>query len=430
MNENKIIKYAAALSFVALFLFMGTTLPINTIEATSIKVIAVVNGKPITNIDFEKRRNFLIKTTGINDTAERSQQIDSDVLQMLIDDIIKTEEGLRLGSGAESAALERAKALVDRSFSQHGEEADVVMSRLGIDRAFAEQKYLTDVLWISTVQSRFFQEFSNIKNEAEAELERIRTNALKPQVDLDEIVLVPEPNRNFNDTLETARQMVDAIRNGADFGRIAQQYSVSGSSQNGGDIGWVVIENLPDNIRSIVENLPLGSIADPVQIDGSVVIYRLNGKRENGTGAAIETEVLLGRLVLPEQAIDATSSETATSKMIADTADIRSCEQMQALHERYASGIEFLFGAFKMRDLAPQLQQILLPLDKNEMSEPISDAEGLSIFMVCDKRLLGLDLPTFEEVERSIGNRHFSVLSARYLSQLRRRAIIEYRNGT
>ena len=430
MNKNKIIKYAAALSFVALFLFMGTTLPINTIEATSIKVIAVVNGKPITNIDFEKRRNFLIKTTGINDTAERSQQIDSDVLQMLIDDIIKTEEGLRLGSGAEAAALERAKALVDRSFSQHGEEADVVMSRLGIDRAFAEQKYLTDVLWISTVQSRFFQEFSNIKNEAEAELERIRTNALKPQVDLDEIVLVPEPNRNFNDTLETARQMVDAIRNGADFGRIAQQYSVSGSSQNGGDIGWVVIENLPDNIRSIVENLPLGSIADPVQIDGSVVIYRLNGKRENGTGAAIETEVLLGRLVLPEQAIDATSSETATSKMIADTADIRSCEQMQALHERYASGIEFLFGAFKMRDLAPQLQQILSPLDKNEMSEPISDAEGLSIFMVCDKRLLGLDLPTFEEVERSIGNRHFSVLSARYLSQLRRRAIIEYRNGT
>ena len=430
MNENKIIKYAAALSFVALFLFMGTTLPINTIEATSIKVIAVVNGKPITNIDFEKRRNFLIKTTGINDTAERSQQIDSDVLQMLIDDIIKTEEGLRLGGGAEAAALERAKALVDRSFSQHGEEADVVMSRLGIDRAFAEQKYLTDVLWISTVQSRFFQEFSNIKNEAEAELERIRTNALKPQVDLDEIVLVPEPNRNFNDTLETASQMVDAIRNGADFGRIAQQYSVSGSSQNGGDIGWVVIENLPDNIRSIVENLPLGSIADPVQIDGSVVIYRLNGKRENGTGAAIETEVLLGRLVLPEQAIDATSSETATSKMIADTADIRSCEQMQALHERYASGIEFLFGAFKMRDLAPQLQQILLPLDKNEMSEPISDAEGLSIFMVCDKRLLGLDLPTFEEVERSIGNRHFSVLSARYLSQLRRRAIIEYRNGT
>ena len=430
MNKNKIIKYAAALFFVALFLFMGTTLPINTIEATSIKVIAVVNGKPITNIDFEKRRNFLIKTTGINDTAERSQQIDSDVLQMLIDDIIKTEEGLRLGSGAEAAALERAKALVDRSFSQHGEEADVVMSRLGIDRAFAEQKYLTDVLWISTVQSRFFQEFSNIKNEAEAELERIRTNALKPQVDLDEIVLVPEPNRNFNDTLETASQMVDAIRNGADFGRIAQQYSVSGSSQNGGDIGWVVIENLPDNIRSIVENLPLGSIADPVQIDGSVVIYRLNGKRENGTGAAIETEVLLGRLVLPEQATDAASSETATSKMIADTADIRSCEQMQALHERYASGIEFLFGAFKMRDLAPQLQQILLPLDKNEMSEPISDAEGLSIFMVCDKRLLGLDLPTFEEVERSIGNRHFSVLSARYLSQLRRRAIIEYRNGT
>ena len=49
--------------------------------------------------------------------------------------------------------------------------------------------------------------------------------------------------------------------------------------------------------------------------------------------------------------------------------------------------------------------------------------------MVCDKAVPKLNLPTQSEIETRIRNRHFSVLSSRYLAQLRRKAIIEYKDG-
>ena len=106
--------------------------------AKSISVVATVDGTPISNIDFEERRNFLIKTTGITYNDENREQIDSDVLQMLVDDIIKINEGSSFGSGFEATARQRAIELVNQSFSQNGENPDDVLKALGISRDVAE----------------------------------------------------------------------------------------------------------------------------------------------------------------------------------------------------------------------------------------------------------------------------------------------------
>lgn len=397
--------------------------------AASISVLAVVNGTPITNIDFEERRNFLIKTTGIVDNAETGEQIDKDVLQMLVDDIIKREEGMRIGRGMEEVARQRADEIIDISFSQHGENPNDVLKRLGIDRSFAEQKFFTDVLWASTVQTRFAEEFANVQNEAVKELERVKANARKPQIDLDEIVLVPGPNRTMQQTAEVANQMVAAIKKGADFGRIAQQFSVAGTSQESGNVGWVVLERLPDDIRAIVENLPSGTVANPVQIDGAVVIYRVNGIRLNGNADPLESIVRVGRMILPVEAEDLESRKAAANTVFGAIAEVKTCQDLNRIHEGYGSSSDFDFGEFKLAEFSPLLREILLPLGINEMSDPINYSEGIVVFMVCDKAVPKLNLPTQSEIETRIRNRHFSVLSSRYLAQLRRKAIIEYKDG-
>ena len=414
-----------------LLLIVALLLPLifasNPLSAISIKLLAVVNGKPITNLDFNERRNFLIKTTGIEDNDQTRNQIDNDVLQMLIDDILKTEESLRVGRGFSEPARQRAVELTNLSFSLHGEDADSVMERLGISREFAENKFYTDVLWASAVQSRFAQEFANATTEAEKELTRIRANALKPQINLDEIILTPEPNRNYSETLAVAEQMITAIRNGADFGRIAQQYSVSGNRNSGGKIGWLVLDRLPPAIRAAVENIPPGAITNPVEVDGAVIIYRVNGFRRNNIADPLESKVTLGRLVLPIAESDEASREAAMRSVQDDIREVTSCSDLKVIHEGYGSGLDFNFGSFTMGDFSLQLREVLLPLDEDEYSLPINYSEGIVVFMICKKEVPEVNLPSLSEVESTIRNRHFSVLSARYLSQLRRRAVIEYR---
>ena len=92
----------------ALAVMIGSLFSLSVAQANSISVVAVVDGTPISSIDFIERRNFLIKTTGITYDESNREQIDSDVLQMLVDDIIKTKEGMSFGSGFAASARQRA----------------------------------------------------------------------------------------------------------------------------------------------------------------------------------------------------------------------------------------------------------------------------------------------------------------------------------
>ena len=423
---QKIKKTGFAIMLLAGFAFLsGNSV---TAMAEGIRVLAVVNGTPITSLDFEERLNFMVNTTGIQVTDENRDRIEQDLLQILIDDAIKKEEGLRLARGLEGSAKQRAAELVDASFSQYGEDPDEVLSRLGISRATAEDKFLVDVLWASSVQSRFAEQFNNVAIEAEQERERLRENASKTQVDLDEIILVPEPNRNFSQTLDVANQMYDAIIQGADFSRIAQQYSVAGSARNGGRIGWVPIDKLSPDIRDVINSMPPGAIARPIEIDGVVAIYRVNGVRRNGVADPLSSTITVARLVMPVEATDEASRASVARKLEDETRDINTCEGLAPIHERGGNTTPLIMGEFKLGEIAPKLRSVLQPLEKGEKTSPVNFAEGLVVFMICDKVVPEIELPSLEEIETQIRNRHYSVLSARYLQRLRRKAVISIKD--
>jgi hypothetical protein len=63
------------------------------------------------------------------------------------------------------------------------------------------------------------------------------------------------------------------------------------------------------------------------------------------------------------------------------------------------------------------------------MSEVIAYKEGMAAFMVCDKQAPQINLPDLDALELNVKNRYFSVLSSRYLNQLRREAVIDIRKS-
>ena len=412
----------------ALVVMMGSFFALSVAQANSISVVAVVNGTPISSIDFIERRNFLIKTTGITYDESNREQIDSDVLQMLVDDIIKTKEGMGFGSGFAASARQRASDLVNQSFSQNGENPDDVLRALGISRDVAEKKFLADVLWASTIQSRFSKQFSKTREEAEKELERIKKNLAKPHANLDEIVLLPEPNRNYAATRELGEQIFNALRSGADFSRIAQQYSASGSGQQGGKLGWVALERLSTEVQKVVQDAPAGAFTRPLDIDGAVVIYRINSLRINGQADPFQSVVDLYRLVLPADMSNQAEMSKARQALADDIQAANSCEALNALHQSYGSGLDVDLGQFKIVELSPGLRDVVVGLGTNEKSGIINFAEGLVVFMVCNRVDPEVILPSVDEIEASIRNKHYSALSARYLSRLRKKAIVTYKD--
>ena len=397
--------------------------------ATVIEVVATVDGVPITSHELNERRNMLIKTTGLTITSDNSAQINRDVLQMLIDDQIKISAGSKVLGSQMQIVEDNADNLINQTFSQNGENPNDVLRQLNIPREIIRHKFKADILWASIINNRFEGQFANARAEAEIELSQLEQNLNEPHINLDEIVLLPEPGRNYAATINLANQMVNAIRQGADFNRIAQQYSASGSAQSGGNIGWILVDNLDPELAQTIMPLQPGDITDPIDRDGAILIYKLSGKRENGMADPMETQIALTRLLYPLAANDDATRLEAAAKIKRNTKDITTCDELENLHLSYGSGLAFNLGILPLYSLAPELRDMVAPLDKGEMSEVIAYKEGMAAFMVCDKQAPQINLPDLDALELNVKNRYFSVLSSRYLNQLRREAVIDIRKS-
>ncbi len=144
--------------------------------ATTIEVIATVDGVPITSHELNERRNMLVQTTGLTLTAENEAQINRDVLQMLIDDQIKISEGTKLLGNQMQMVEQSADQLIDQTFSQYGGNPDDVLRELNIPRTIIRHKFKADILWSSIINNRFEGQFANARAEAEIERNQLEQN--------------------------------------------------------------------------------------------------------------------------------------------------------------------------------------------------------------------------------------------------------------
>ena len=411
----------------AITMVMFSMLPF--VGLASVRIVATVNGEPITSYEIEQRILMLKDATNININKKNQNRISDDALQMLIDDSLKRQVAINGRSDLKSAAIAKANELIDASFAAEGKTGAEVLREIGIDPMTVQSKFVSDLAWSDFLTRLYHDKFAGIDDKIDAELARLRKNASSPQVKLSEIVLTPAPNRNLKQTLDLAIQMVDAIRKGANFNAIAQQYSGAGSSQQGGRVGWLVSDRLPPLMAKTLKTISNGETTDPIELDGAIYIFRKEGERKKGLADESQTKIWLARAVLPLSA-DATNADRleAGAKIARDTSNIKNCEKLEELHTSYGSKAVARMSEMTLADLTPQMQKLVSTLGDNQASEPIAFAEGIASMMVCRRDKPELNLPSREEIRRIQFDRLFGDLSERHLVRLRRGAIIDMRN--
>ncbi len=56
-----------------------------------------------------------------------------------------------------------------------------------------------------------------------------------------------------------------SLRQGADFSVLAREHSACPSARNGGDIGLIKPEDLPQSIKDALAEAPIGEVSGPIQ---------------------------------------------------------------------------------------------------------------------------------------------------------------------
>jgi len=394
----------------------------------AIEIVAKVNSQPITNYDLTQRVNFLAAVTNIKLNDSNRQRIETDALQMLIDEKLKLAAAQEIDPNIASRSLAMARDLIDSSFQQNNKNGFEVLRELKLDTESIQQKFVTDLAWASFIQAKFSNKLGDVDAKINAELARMLEDATKPQIRVSELVLVPEPSRPLQDTLRLANEIVSAVTQGANFNAIAQQYSVAGSAQNGGRLGWLSTSQLPQNISEALAKIDVGAVTPPIQQDGAILLFQKNGERKNGQADPSQDRIWLTRALLPLAAAAANADRLeAAARLERDTAGISNCPDLLKLHDSYGSRMQGRLDDIIVGSLAPQMRTLVNDLQPGVASAPLSFSEGIAVFMLCKREKAKIDLPSRADVERAIVEKLFGSLGERYLLRLRRAASIERR---
>jgi peptidyl-prolyl cis-trans isomerase SurA len=225
--------------------------------------------------------------------------------------------------------------------------------------------------------------------------------------------------------VQGANQLVAQLQQGAPFAAVARQFSASATAASGGDAGWISAGEMPAEVDQALDQMRPGQLSQPIPVRDGVYIIFLRDKRA-GSGAAL-VHLKQAAVALPQTASDA-DVESARQKLLALRPAITSCDGLEAAAAKSPGVIAGDLGEAEIKDLAPAFRQAAETLQPNQVSEPIRTAAGLHLIAVCGKRASGggeaLD---HDQIETRLFGQQLSMMSRRYMRDLRNSATIETR---
>jgi parvulin-like peptidyl-prolyl isomerase len=102
-------------------------------------------------------------------------------------------------------------------------------------------------------------------------------------------------------TMDEARDILNNLKNGADFSWLAKRRSTDSAASKCGDVGWVTKVDLPEPLRNIMDTLKPGDISPIVKVDSFYTIVHLREKIEEKVKEFNEVKDAVYRACFNEQ---------------------------------------------------------------------------------------------------------------------------------
>ncbi len=397
----------------------------------SLQIIAVVNDDAISKIDLLVRIQLIIHSTGLKDTPEVRARLAPQVLRALIDERLKRGEAQRLGITATRAEVERALTVMAQ---QNGMSLDQFNAAVRQDplvaQAFSDEA-IASIAWDKLVKAKLGPEVNVTQQDVDDELRRVTENLGKPEYELAEIFLAVDQPEQDAAVRQSADRLMDQLRQGGDFERLAVQFSQSRSAARGGLIGWVRPDQLDEDLANALTAMKPGQFDGPIRSTGGYFILQLRRTRPTGKSDPDDTVVSLKQIfvsapaTLPKNQIDA-----AMAKVVALRQRVTDCDTMSKVGAEVMPADAIELGKSTIADLPDELKEIGRSLPIGQVSAPIQVDTGIGIFMVCSRKVpADAAVPSREVVNRSLIAQRLDTLSRGYLRDLRRAAVIDIRNA-
>jgi len=382
-------------------------------------IAAVVNDEPITTLDVRNRMRLIISSGGVQPTEEMLTRIQDQAIRGLIDETLQLQTAREFELAVDEAEVDDAlNDIAARSGSTVAEvQADLASN--GIDIVTLRQQVESEIAWQILVSGRYRSRIRISDQQIDTALDREVQSAAQTQYRLGEIFIEITPDGGEDRAIAVMQGIFDQLRQGAPFQALAQQFSDAPSATAGGDTGYLPLSGLRPQVAEVVQQMSPGAISNPVRVPGGLQVVALIDVRQ---GQVVE-QLTLTQITLPASRV----SEAGRAAMTRAASQISGCEGLDAIADEVEGAFVTDLGTVGSNALVPSIRDALSTLEPGEASTVMDTTAGVQVFVLCDRSLNGPGVPTPDQIENRLVNQQLSLLSRRWLRDLRRDATIEIR---
>jgi peptidyl-prolyl cis-trans isomerase SurA len=391
------------------------------------RATAVVNGEIITGTDIDQRIMLLTQGDMSAVPADQREQLRIEILGQLIDETLRIQEAeANEISVANSEVEEYIGRVAQQTFKRSIPDTEKYLTEIGSSIASLRKQVKAELSW-NRVLGRNVTPFINVSDdEVKARIEQTEANKGKIEYRIGEIFLRADDS-NREQVYETARKLLEQLRQGAPFPDMARQFSEATTAAQGGDLGFVKLNVLPQSMATAVLEMNQNEIV-VVPVPGGVSLMLLIDKRQIGMSDPRDATLELKQIAVdfPKGTTEAQAGPLV-KRFAEETQKINGCGAADAIAQSLGAVVVNRDG-IRIGDLPGPLQQVMLGMNIGQSTPPYGSLEdGVRVFVLCGRNApKEVEQKSADQIQTEIEDERVERRAQLYMRSIRRDAIIDY----
>lgn len=392
-----------------------------------VKATAIVNGEVITQTDVAQRLMLLAIADGGKLPADQVEALRQQVLRNLIDETLQVQ-------AAKTAEIKVTEKDIDKTVDRVAgnvkmnptQLADFLKSHGSSIRTLRRQ-IEGEIAWRRLQQQKIENSVNVGDEEVKAVIERMNASKGTEEYKVGEIFLSATPDQ-MPQVMANANRIIEQLRQGASFAGYARQYSEASTAAVGGDLGWVRPAQLPEQLAAAVQNMKPGSVSMPIAVPGGVSIMAVQDTRKILSADPRNAVLSLKQVSISFPAgTSRAQAEERVARFAQAAQNIGGCGGAERIANEF-NGEVVQSDQVPLRQLPAALQEMMLPMQVGQATRPFgSIEEGVRTLVICGRDETDPTAPTYDQVMNQLSEERINMRARRYLRDLRRDAVIEFR---
>lgn len=379
-----------------------------------------VGAQCITKMDIENRLRLMALLSNIELCDANQGELMAEAERSLYQETLQLAEMKKYGFMPSEDLISQNVALLAERLNVPVDQFEKFLKEKNIPISMVRQMIEIQVYWFAFLQQRY-PEITKVQDSVIDQLfNNQKANKNQPRYLLEEI-FIPAYNRKELKSVEQRMQTLKALldTNINDFSKIAQESSKSSSARQGGVMGWITVDLLPEEARVPVQKLEPGKITSVIKTEEGFALYALLDRRLPTDSNFRDTAFSIRQI-----AMNATSQEEEMITL--ELKKCKNCAELDKKLENFPFVQSMKAENIVPQQMPPQLVELFQTLPDNQLSQPFK-ADKTSVYLwICDRKVMSQELSR-DDLRQRILSQNIMKKNNAVLKEISRKMLVDKR---